>query len=131
PTCPPCAPPQITGWGIVYYGGVPVPRGRRRAVARPGIRSVAQARRRLGKMIPVTGSRPYSLARPSLARGRSPSRITSRRQHVLTTRGCQHTLTGMQSTLEIAEGAASNDPDVGLRAVAALRQLTERLEILQ
>jgi CRP-like cAMP-binding protein len=40
-------------------------------------------------------------------------------------------LTGMQSTLEIAEGAASNDPDVGLRAVAALRELTERLEILQ
>jgi DNA-binding NarL/FixJ family response regulator len=37
----------------------------------------------------------------------------------------------MQSTLEIAEGAASNDPDVGLRAVAALRGLTERLEILQ
>jgi DNA-binding NarL/FixJ family response regulator len=40
-------------------------------------------------------------------------------------------LTGMQSTLEIAEGAASNDPDVGLRAVAALRALTDRLEILQ
>ncbi|MFF4507457.1 AsnC family protein [Streptomyces sp. NPDC001401] len=37
----------------------------------------------------------------------------------------------MQNTLEIAEGAASNDPDVGLRAVAALRELTERLEILQ
>ena len=40
-------------------------------------------------------------------------------------------LTDMQSTLEIAEGAASNDPDTGLRAVAALRALTERLEILQ
>jgi len=40
-------------------------------------------------------------------------------------------LTDMQSTLEIAEGAASNDPDIGLRAVAALRVLTERLEILQ
>jgi DNA-binding NarL/FixJ family response regulator len=37
----------------------------------------------------------------------------------------------MQSTLEIAEGAASTDPGVGLRAVAALRALTERLEILQ
>ncbi|MEU1274068.1 AsnC family protein [Streptomyces sp. NPDC005799] len=37
----------------------------------------------------------------------------------------------MQNTLEVAEGAASNDPDVGLRAVAALRELTERLEILQ
>ena len=37
----------------------------------------------------------------------------------------------MEITLEIAEGAASNDPDVGLRAVAALRALTERLEIIQ
>jgi DNA-binding IclR family transcriptional regulator len=27
--------------------------------------------------------------------------------------------------------SASNDPDVGLRAVAALRELTDRLEILQ
>jgi DNA-binding NarL/FixJ family response regulator len=43
----------------------------------------------------------------------------------------QHMLTYMESTLEIAEGAASNDPDTGLRAVAALRALTERLEILQ
>jgi hypothetical protein len=40
-------------------------------------------------------------------------------------------LTDMESTLAIAEGAASNDPDVGLRAVAALRELTERLEVLQ
>jgi AraC-like DNA-binding protein len=40
-------------------------------------------------------------------------------------------LTAMESTLEIAEGAASSDPDTGLRAVAALRELTERLEILQ
>ena len=37
----------------------------------------------------------------------------------------------METTLEIDEGAASRDPDVGLRAVAALRALTERLEILQ
>jgi IS30 family transposase len=37
----------------------------------------------------------------------------------------------MDTTLELAQGAASNDPDVGLRAVAALRALTERLEILQ
>jgi DNA-directed RNA polymerase specialized sigma24 family protein len=37
----------------------------------------------------------------------------------------------MESTLQIAEGAASNDPDVGLRAVAALRELAERLELLQ
>ena len=40
-------------------------------------------------------------------------------------------LTVMETTLEIAEGAASNDPEVGLRAVAALRALTDRLEILQ
>jgi DNA-binding NarL/FixJ family response regulator len=32
---------------------------------------------------------------------------------------------------ELAERAASDDPDIGLRAVAALRVLTERLEILQ
>ncbi|MGH3281098.1 MAG: helix-turn-helix domain-containing protein [Trebonia sp.] len=32
---------------------------------------------------------------------------------------------------DIAADAASTDPDVGLRAVAALRALTERLEILQ
>ena len=37
----------------------------------------------------------------------------------------------MQTTLELAEGAASNDPETGLRAVAALRTLTERLEFLQ
>jgi DNA-directed RNA polymerase specialized sigma24 family protein len=33
--------------------------------------------------------------------------------------------------LEIAEGAAGSDPDVGLRAVATLRALAERLEVLQ
>jgi len=43
----------------------------------------------------------------------------------------QHMLTAMEPVLEIAEGAASTDPEAGLRAVAALRQLTERLEILQ
>jgi len=37
----------------------------------------------------------------------------------------------MEKTLELAEGAASDDPEVGLRAVAALRVLTERLELLQ
>ncbi len=37
----------------------------------------------------------------------------------------------MESTADIAEAAGSADPDVGLRAVAALRVLTERLEILQ
>jgi CRP-like cAMP-binding protein len=40
-------------------------------------------------------------------------------------------LTTMEPVLEIAEGATSHDPDAGLRAVAALRALTERLEILQ
>jgi DNA-binding NarL/FixJ family response regulator len=40
-------------------------------------------------------------------------------------------LTGMESVRDIAAGAASTDPDAGLRAVAALRVLTERLEILQ
>ena len=40
-------------------------------------------------------------------------------------------LTVVESALEIAEGAASADPDTGLRSVAALRGLTERLEILQ
>jgi IS30 family transposase len=37
----------------------------------------------------------------------------------------------VESVREIAEGAGSTDPDVGLRAVAALRTLAERLEILQ
>jgi CRP-like cAMP-binding protein len=37
----------------------------------------------------------------------------------------------MESAPEIAQSAASTDPDVGLRAVAALRALTERLEIIQ
>jgi DNA-directed RNA polymerase specialized sigma24 family protein len=50
---------------------------------------------------------------------------------MLTRSGRQHKLTLMEPVLEIAEGAASNDPDTGLRAVAALRALAERLEILQ
>jgi Homeodomain-like domain-containing protein len=40
-------------------------------------------------------------------------------------------LTFMESALAIAEAASGSDPDTGLRAVAALRELTERLEILQ
>ena len=40
-------------------------------------------------------------------------------------------LTNMEPVLEIAEGATSQDPDGGLRAVAALRALAERLEVLQ
>jgi DNA-binding NarL/FixJ family response regulator len=40
-------------------------------------------------------------------------------------------LTNVESALDIAQSAASTDPDVGLRAVASLRVLTERLEIVQ
>ncbi len=40
-------------------------------------------------------------------------------------------LTRMESALGIARSAASTDPDAGLRAVASLRALTERLEIVQ
>jgi hypothetical protein len=40
-------------------------------------------------------------------------------------------LTRMELALEIAQSAASTDPDVGLRAVASLRALTERLEVVQ
>jgi hypothetical protein len=37
----------------------------------------------------------------------------------------------VESVRNTAEDAASTDPDAGLRAVAALQALTERLEILQ
>ena len=37
----------------------------------------------------------------------------------------------MTATLTLTDSAASNDPDIGLRAVAALRTLTEELENLQ
>jgi predicted transcriptional regulator len=37
----------------------------------------------------------------------------------------------MEPVRDITEDAAGTDPDVGLRAVAALRVLAERLEILQ
>jgi DNA-directed RNA polymerase specialized sigma24 family protein len=40
-------------------------------------------------------------------------------------------LTVVETTVDIAAAAASHDPDVGLRAVAALRVLAERLEVLQ
>ncbi len=39
--------------------------------------------------------------------------------------------TGEVAAGEVAAAAGSADPEVGLRAVAALRVLTERLEILQ
>jgi DNA-binding NarL/FixJ family response regulator len=38
---------------------------------------------------------------------------------------------GIEPVGDITEDAAGTDPDAGLRAVAALRALTERLEILQ
>src|SRR5262249_34565193 len=53
------------------------------------------------------------------------------RQHMLTVGGWSAYADGMEATLELAGNAASNDPDVGLRAVAALRILTEQLELLQ
>ena len=37
----------------------------------------------------------------------------------------------MVNAVELANGAASNDPAVGLQAVSALRELVERLEVLQ
>ncbi|MGI5330646.1 helix-turn-helix domain-containing protein [Actinomadura nitritigenes] len=36
-----------------------------------------------------------------------------------------------QTAVDLAKGASSDDPDVGLRAVAALRTLAESLELLQ
>jgi DNA-binding NarL/FixJ family response regulator len=38
---------------------------------------------------------------------------------------------GVEPAASLPESAASTDPDVGLRAVAALRALTEQLEDLQ
>jgi hypothetical protein len=40
-------------------------------------------------------------------------------------------LTHMDPALDIARSAASTEPDAGLRAVASLRALAERLEIVQ
>ena len=58
-------------------------------------------------------------------------RALAGRQHMLTIGVRQLMLTSMNSTLALAEGATSEDPDIGLRAVAALRALTEQLELLQ
>jgi DNA-binding NarL/FixJ family response regulator len=63
--------------------------------------------------------------------GNAPLSNCTRRQQLLTPACRQHMLTGVETTVQIAEGAASHDPDVGLRAVAALRTLTERLELVQ
>jgi DNA-binding NarL/FixJ family response regulator len=40
-------------------------------------------------------------------------------------------LTIVEAPADLVASAANDDPDVGLRAVAALRQLAERLEIVQ
>lgn len=40
-------------------------------------------------------------------------------------------LTHVKATVSITENAAGSDPDLGLRAVAALRALAEQLEHLQ
>ena len=56
-------------------------------------------------------------------------RETARQQ--VTDSGTSAYLTDMETTVQIAEGAASQDPEFGLRAVAALRALAERLELLQ
>jgi DNA-binding NarL/FixJ family response regulator len=53
------------------------------------------------------------------------------RQLVLTDPSRQHKLTAMESAVQIADAAGSQDPAVGLRGVAALRALAERLEVLQ
>jgi DNA-directed RNA polymerase specialized sigma24 family protein len=65
---------------------------------------------------------------PQGTASQAPPRL---RQHMLTKRRPSAYADGMEPTLQIAEGAASNDPDVGLHAVAALRALAERLELLQ
>ena len=40
-------------------------------------------------------------------------------------------LTTVEPTVDVVQSAAGANPDIGLRAVASLRALTERLEILQ
>ena len=40
-------------------------------------------------------------------------------------------LTGMNKSSAVVDDATSRDPDIGLRAVASLRALTEQLERLQ
>jgi hypothetical protein len=44
---------------------------------------------------------------------------------------CQRKLTGMSEAIDLATAAGHRDPEVGLAAVAALRQLLEQLEALQ
>jgi len=49
----------------------------------------------------------------------------------LTRCGCQRTLTAMSQATKLAGAAGDQDPRIGLRSVAALRKLVERLEALQ
>ena len=65
---------------------------------------------------------------PQSTASQAPPRL---RQHLLTRRIPSEYRDDVETTLQIAEGAASNDPDVGLRAIAALRVLAERLELVQ
>src|SRR3954470_208884 len=75
-------------------------------------------------------------ARTAAPRGRRGRRggvpPAARRQHVLTTTPSQRMLTTMsaQDAMKLAESVDSTDPAVGLRAVASLRTLVERLEAL-
>jgi hypothetical protein len=98
-----------------------------RRFGRTGLRGgKARARGRPGRssptVNPAAGTRGWRL-------GLDGARRT--RQHMLTIILASAYADEMEPVLEIAEGATSNDPDVGLRAVAALRALAERLEVLQ
>ena len=53
------------------------------------------------------------------------------RQHMLTVSRVSAYADVMETTVALAKGAGSTDPDVGLRAVAALRALAEQLERVQ
>jgi hypothetical protein len=44
---------------------------------------------------------------------------------------CQRRLTNVSEAIQLAEAAGHRDPEVGLAAVVALRQLLEQLEALQ
>ena len=44
---------------------------------------------------------------------------------------CQFKLTGMSEATQLAAAAAHDDPQIGLAAVVALRQLLDQLEALQ
>jgi hypothetical protein len=49
----------------------------------------------------------------------------------LTEAGCQLKLTGVSEATQLAAAAAHDDPEIGLAAVVALRQLLDQLEALQ